>query len=465
MTLVGIFASMKAKKSSEDYLLAGRSVSPFATALSAVSSCHSGFMFIGYIGFTYWYGISSLWFALTWVLGDLIIWLKIYKPLREKTEELKVNTISSFIGSQSKNFSKKPEQEKQANLVTKVSALISFIFLGTYAAAQLKAGGKALGAILDWDYSWGIIIGAIIVFIYCLSGGIRASIWTDVVQSIIMMISMLLLMGIAVHKCGGFTELFSTIESIDPSLLDIKPRFLELPMVLFLIGLMANGLAVVGQPHVVVRAMAINSKENLGLARNIYISWYSIFSLAAVGVGLSSRVLLPDLGSTDSELTLPMLSMDLLPQVLSGLVLAGIFSAAISTADSQVISCSANLSQDLFSKQKDNYLFSKISTLITTALVLTIALFFHESVFNLTVFAWSALGTSLGSLVILKCLDRSPDEKTSILMLISSVIGVILWKYFFPYSQSLHEALIGFLIAFGIYFSTSSTRKRSGQLG
>lgn len=443
MTIVGVIAALQAKASSEDYLLAGRSVNPIATALSAVSSCHSAYMFIGFIGFTYLYGISSLCFVLTWVVGDLIVWLKIYKPLREQSQKLETKTITSFLGT---------SEKQKFNLLIKIASFVSFVFLAVYAAAQLKAGAKALTAMLDFDYQAGIILGALIVIVYCFSGGIRASIWTDVVQSIIMFVAMLALLFIAVSKVGGLMELFDALKGIDPNLVSIKPSYLDFPFWLFLLALFANGIGVVGQPHVMVRAMALDSSSNLGFARNIYISWYLLFSLAAIGVGLAARVLLPDLVAIDGELTLPILSMELLPQILSGLILAGIFSSVVSTADSQVLSCSASLTQDLFQRWQNSYMMSKFATLLTTSLVLVIALSSYDSVFSLVMFAWSALAVSIGSLVMLKCLGQELSEKTAILMMTASITMVVWWKYFSGLSESIHEALPGFILAFGIYY-------------
>lgn len=163
------------------------------------------------------------------------------------------------------------------------------------------------------------------------------------------------------------------------------------------------GFGAVGQPHILVRAMAIDSAENVALARNIKFVCGQMNSATAFGVGLTARALLPDLmTSSDPELALPYLSMELLPAVMVGLMLAGLFSAAISTADSQILSCSAALSQDLIPTKANSYRMAKIATLVVTAIVLVIALTGDNNVFALVIFSWSILACGLGPLLVLR---------------------------------------------------------------
>jgi sodium/proline symporter len=131
--VIGIFAAKSGQKTNADYMLASRSIGPIPMALSAVSTCNSGFMFIGMIGFTYLYGLSAIWLILSWILGDLAAWCVVHRPLREKSEALGTSTLSGFISAHLKS-----------SMVAKLSALFIFIFLSVYAAAQLTAGSKAL---------------------------------------------------------------------------------------------------------------------------------------------------------------------------------------------------------------------------------------------------------------------------------------------------------------------------------
>ena len=200
---VGIYSASRKKNTTADYLLASRNVNPWLTGLSAFATAHSGGMFISTIGWTYQVGISSVWLLVGWFLGDYLAWFFIHKPLRILSEETSSETIGAFLAQ-------KPQENRS---IAAVSALITIAFLGAYAAAQLLAGSKALHVIFGWNYDWGIILGASIVVTYCFSGGIRASIWTDALQSVLMMVAMIMLLIIAVAACGGLGGLWQTIRS------------------------------------------------------------------------------------------------------------------------------------------------------------------------------------------------------------------------------------------------------------
>ncbi|MDJ0733922.1 MAG: hypothetical protein QNJ47_07530 [Nostocaceae cyanobacterium] len=160
----------------------------------------------------------------------------------------------------------------------------------------------------------------------------------------------------------------------------------------FFVAWLVAGFGAVGQPHILSRAMAIDSADNMGFARNLKSLCGLVNAFTAISIGLAARVFLPELAQGgDPELALLYLSADLLPAVLVGLMMAGLFAAIVSTADSQILSCSAALTQDLFPKIAKSHKFAKLGTLTITAVVLIIALSENESVFSLIIFAWSVL--------------------------------------------------------------------------
>ena len=237
-TGVGTYSATQKKATTTDYLLASRSVNPWLTALSAMATGQSGLLFIGQVGFAYKMGISTIWLTIGWAIGDYLAWWLVFKPLREQSEATASDTVSAFLAQNIKGY----------RLISLISALITLAFLGSYAAAQLVAGSKALNSVFGWNYNLGIIIGAIIVVIYCFSGGIRASIWTDALQGILMLGSLLLLLVVAVIKCGGLSSLWQSLDSIDPNLVSFSPQSLPLGFIPFLIGWMVAGFGVVGNP-------------------------------------------------------------------------------------------------------------------------------------------------------------------------------------------------------------------------
>ena len=438
---IGIYSSFRKQNTTTDYLLANRDVNPWMTGLSAFATAHSGGMFISTIGWTYQVGISSVWLLVGWFLGDYLAWFFVHKPLREISEAQSCETIGEFLAKDKKNRG-----------IARVSAIVTIAFLGAYAAAQLLAGSKALHAMFGWNYSWGIVLGAVIVVTYCFSGGIRASIWTDAIQSVLMMVAMIVLVVVAVTACGGINRMWQQLATIDSSLVDPIPQGLKFGFGLFMLSWLVAGLGVVGQPHIMVRAMVIDKASNMGLTRNIYAISYVIFSTAAVFAGLSARVLLPNLiNNGDPELALPQMAVQLLPAILVGVILAGIFSAVISTADSQILACSAALTQDLFPEMGRSYKLVKIGTLIVTAIVLAIALASNKNMFALGVFAWSALASGLGPILILRVQRLPISSTTGVTMMVAGIATAAIWNGVLGLSGSIYEVLPGMLAGFLVY--------------
>ena len=440
-TVVGVYSATQKQNTTTDYLLASRHVNPWLTALSAMATGQSGFLFIGSIGFSYKLGFASIWIPLAWTIGDYIAWSLIFKRLRLVSQQTDSDTISSFLGQENQGA------KNQGRLITIISALITIGILGTYAAAQLVEASKGLSAIFSWNYQVGIIIGAVIVVAYCFSGGIRASIWTDSVQGVLMILSLWVLCIVSLIACGGFEELSAKLNAIDPTLTNWIPTNLPWGFFPYFLGWLVAGFGVVGQPHVLVRAMAIDSVDNIALARNINLVCGLINFVGAIGIGLTARVLLPNsMTSADPELALPNLSIELLPAILVGLMLAGIFAAAISTADSQVLSCSAALSQDLVPSGSHSYRKAKIATLVVTAIVLAIALITNNSVFALVIFSWSVLACALGPLLVLRVWQKPVSVPVAITMMITGIVVAIIWNKGFNLSSAIYEGYEGCII-------------------
>jgi sodium/proline symporter len=462
-TAVGLASARQRSSTSEDYLVAGRSVSPWLAALSAVATNNSGFMFIGLIGFTYRFGVQAVWLQAGWLLGDLVAWLVVHRKVREVSGRLSLASVPAFLGRRLDGT--------QVRATTLVAGLLTLFFLGGYAAAQLKAGSTALHVLFGWDMRVCAVLGAVIVVLYCFSGGLRASIWTDAAQSMVMIASMAILIAAAALEAGGLSALLAALGAIDPSLARWIPGNLAFGFGLYFLGFVVAGFGAIGQPHILIRMMAIRDSGEIARARNIYFLWFVPFSIAAVGTGLYARVLLPDLlASTDpaalvgiAESALPRLSMALLPDVLVGVMLAGVFAATMSTADSQILSCSAALTQDIAPRFSQSYVAAKSATLAVTVFALVVALFAGQGVFDLVLIAWSALGASLGPLVLLRVFGRVPSGPVAVAMMTTGVATIAFWGAS-PWSGAVFKLLPGMLVPLAIYASATALEGR-GWMG
>jgi sodium/proline symporter len=442
IVFVGIYSVTKKQNTTADYILASRGVNPWLTALSAMSTGQSGLLFLGQVGFAYERGISSSWLVIGWAIGDYLAWLFFFKRLRRISEETSSDTVSAFLA----------QKTSGGRWISIVSGIIIIAFLGSYAASQLVAGSKALNVAFGWDYYLGIVLGTLIVIIYCFSGGVRAEIWTDAAQGIIMIGSLLLLLTVAIANCGGFGELWTKLAAIDTQLVSWSPTNLPLGFLPFLVGWIVAGFGAVGQPHILTRAMAIDSPNNVNLALNIKTFWGLINSFSAIGIGLAARVLLPELmNGGDPELALPYLAEQLLPTVFVGLILAGVFAATMSTADSQILCCSAALTQDIVPQFANSYKLVKLGTLSVTMIVLSIALVGDNNVFLFVTFSWSALASALGPLLILRVWQLPVNTPIALLMMGVGIAVAISWSQVFKLSSIVYEVLPGMAAGMLVY--------------
>ncbi len=437
--VVGVLSVRQSRGTQRDYFLASQSVSPWLVGLSAVATNNSGYMFIGVIGYTYTTGLASVWLMLGWLLGDFVGSVFIHRNLRKTADNPEVN---GFIGALSH------WQGTAMPVFQKIAALLAFVFLLAYASAQLVAGSKALSTLLHWPPYAGAVAGALIVLLYCWAGGIRASIWTDAVQSFVMIFAMSFLLIAAIMSLGGFNDAVAALHDV-PGYMDWLPKDLVVPGILggilFFFGWFVAGFSVVGQPHIMVRFMALTESKKINQARVWYYLWFSSFYFMATSVGLLSRILLPEVSDFDAELALPTIALQLLHPVAVGLILAGVFAATMSTADSLVLSCSAMISSDLRSKLP-SLAQAKLTTVIVTAVALLWALLNQQSVFNFVIMAWSTLGSGFASLLILLVFKQRFSQGAAIAVLVSSVATVFVWRYI-GWNSAVYEGLPAIALA------------------
>jgi len=196
IALVGLWSTRGSTDAGGDYLLAGQSVSPVLTAMSAAATKYSGYMFIGLIGYIYTFGLSAVWLAMGFLVGDITAFLFVFSSVRSATAETGAVTFAELVS----------KWHGGSYRVLRVAiGAVTLLFLATYAAAQFNAGGKALHVLFGWPYYTGAVIGASLILGYCLTGGLKASIWTDTVQSDVMMASMVMLLAAAIFNAGGLS--------------------------------------------------------------------------------------------------------------------------------------------------------------------------------------------------------------------------------------------------------------------
>ena len=439
--IIGLLSARRRRRSPEDYLLASREVSPFFAGLSGAATTASGFGFTGIIGFGYMNGLSGAWFVAGLIFGSLFAFAITARRFRAGSEECGAASYSEYLVSGLKGNTK---------YLHIIIGLISVFAVTLYATAQLTAGSKALHVLFGWEYGVGAIMGAIIVVLYCFAGGIRASIWTDVAQILVMYGAMTLLAIVSLNHIGGFTGLYEQLHAIDPKLVTILPQDNPFGPLLFILGWMSLGFAFIGFPHVMVRFMTLKKAEDTKKAIAWYQLSYGSFYVTAYVVALCTRILVPDVDSFDKELALPELAQTMLPEVLVGVILAGIFAGTISTADSLVLSCTASLSRDIFPQYKDSYRFLKFATVFMTALALGIALYGSKSVFDLVLFAITIMGAGFAPLLLVRALNWPITQWLAFSMMAAGLSAGITWRLM-GLNAHVYDAFVGISVALAVY--------------
>lgn len=419
--VIGLASVTKSRKTAEDYLVVGKTVPAWLAGLSAVATNNSGFMFIGMIGLTYTTGLSSVWLMIGWVLGDLMASLSTLRPIHAASRSAKVHSYGGLLAHW--------HGDKNHGL-RRLIGLLTVFLLTLYAAAQLKAGSKATSVLLEWEPTWGILISAAIVLLYSAAGGLRASIWTDAAQSLVMLLGMGMLIAGGMEMAGGYSMALEKMSAVDGNYMAWFPQTDLLGIILFILGWLIAGFAVVGQPHIVIRFISLKDASQINRMRLYYYTWFTLFYGATIVVGLLSRIAFPESADFDPELALPTMAQLVLPEAMAGLVLAALFAATLSTADSLILSCSAAITRDFVQRPGKMHSLWVAKTITATVLgvAVYIALTGSESVFALVLDAWGLLGSAFVPLVIINALGKRIPQSLAISMVVGGFAVFLLWQ-------------------------------------
>ena len=446
---VGLYAKHFSKNTSKDYLLASGQVPVWQATISALASTYSGFMYIGLIGYTYIQGISAIWLILFLMIGQFFVFHFAPKKISQVTKKRNLSSYSDLISNywgDNQYWSKK------------VVAIITLVFLSLYAAAQFNAAGKTLHSLLDWHTQIGIVMSYIIVLAYCFSGGIRASIWTDVIQFALMVISIAILVYVTLSTIGGWQNFIDKLYENPASYTEFFPDSMGglFFIIIFLLGWAVGGIGALGQPHISVRYMVF--KEIKNHRQMIFLYYISSFTLSLLCLlsALLAKVYFAEvsIGDFDTETALPRLAIAVLPSILVGLMLSGIFAAIVSTADSQILSCSAALGTDLLKEQKNDQAKlrqNKFTTVLVATFALLVAALGGQSVFSLVIIAWSGLASAFTPILLLYFLGYKIPQHVNIMMIIAGLSAAIIWRIL-GLNTITYDALIGIVVGFLIFF-------------
>lgn len=462
MLLIGFYAYRKTSNLT-DYMLGGRSLGPAVTALSAGAADMSGWLLMGLPGGLYLNGLADAWIAIGLTIGAYLNWVLIAPRLRSYTQVANDSiTIPSYLENRFKDSTK---------LLRIVSSLVILIFFTFYVSSGMVSGAVFFESSFGLHYKTGLFIVAGVVVAYTLFGGFLAVSWTDFIQGLIMVIALLLVPAIAIFKTGGPAETFETIRSIDPTLLDLFKG----TTVLGIISALAWGLGYVGQPHIIVRFMAIKTVKETKSARRIGMGWM-ILSLvgtsltALIGIAYFHNIGAP-LGKADAETVFIQLGQILFHPLIAGLVLAAVLAAIMSTVSSQLIVTSSALTEDLYklmfrrnASDKELVFFGRMAVLVVAIVAALLAFDHNSTILKLVSYAWAGFGASFGPVVFLSLFWKKMNNWGAIFGMVTGAATVIIWSNL-GLSDNLYEIVPGFIVNLIVSIVVSlATYKHNGEI-
>ena len=432
-----------------DYILGGRKLGKWTTAISAGASDMSGWLLLGLPGYAFLAGLEVMWLVIGLYIGTFVNWYCVAPRLRKQSQALNnALTIPEFFEFR---FNDK------SHLLRIISAIFILLFYLFYTSSGLVAGGKLFESVFGISYETAVIASALTILVYTCLGGFLAVSWTDLIQGLLMAFALSYVAIVALYKVEGFEALFNWMTIVNTDLINPYTSVTNGPLdFIGIISLLAWGLGYFGQPHILVRFMAIKSENLIPPARTIAIYWTAIGLLSATLIGFSGIALLGnELQAGDSEKVFIELLHLLLHPIPAGICLAAILAAIMSTADSQLLVASSALTEDIYKiinvkvTDKQLLLLARVSVALLTIFATILALQPDNNVLDLVSYAWAGFGATFGPVILLSLLRKDLSRNSAMMGMVTGGITVIFWKNTsLDYRLfELYELVPGFILA------------------
>ena len=440
MVLIGASFSKK-NKNTDDFYLGGRKLGPLVTAMSAEASDMSSWLLMGLPGVALVYGLAEAsWTAIGLGVGTWINWLIVSKRIRNYTQLIDAVTIPEF-------FSKRFGDKK--NLLSLIAGLVILVFFVPYTASGFNACGTLFSSLFGVDYFTAMVLSAIVIVLYTTLGGFLAASTTDLIQSIVMTIALVVVVGFGINFAGGwdnvvvnansmpgFLELFNTYDPSENASTDYSG--------LTIASTLAWGLGYFGMPHILLRFMAIGDKNKLKTSRRIATVWVFISMAIAIFIGVIGSAVVKNgaiaLDNANSQRIIIEIAKLISGNgaffaILAGVILAGILAATMSTSDSQLLAAASAVSQNIVKEFFGKTLSEKASMIVARATVVIIAIIGviwakdEGSVFEIVSFAWAGFGAAFGPVVLFALFWKRTNKWGALAGMVVGGVMIFVWKY------------------------------------
>lgn len=440
---IGLYAYKTSTDDLSGYMLGGRKLGPAVTALSAGASDMSGWMLMGLPGAMYTTGLSSMWIAVGLTIGAYLNYVLVAPRLRIYTEVANDSiTIPDFFENRFQDHSK---------MLRFISAIVIFIFFTLYTSAGMVSGGKLFDSAFGLDYKVGLFITAGVVVAYTLFGGFLAVSLTDFVQGCIMFIALILVPIVAFTDIGGIDATVEQVRQVDSSLTNV----LKGTTAIGIISLLAWGLGYFGQPHIIVRFMAIQSVKEIKSARRIGISWMIVSIVGALATGFVGVAYMNRTGSVleDPETIFIVFSQILFHPLITGFLLAAILAAIMSTISSQLLVTSSAVTEDFYkaffrrnASEQELVLIGRVSVLAVALIAILLSYNPNDTILGLVGYAWAGFGAAFGPPMLLSLYWKRMNRWGALAGMIVGSVTVLIWANT-PLGDVIYEMIPGFLLS------------------
>ena len=460
---IGVVA-WRRTNSLRDYILGGRGLGKWVTALSAQASDMSGWLLLGLPGYAYLAGLESAWLLIGLLVGTYLNWKFVAERLRQATERLgDALTLPDYFETRFADHSR---------ILRLISGIFILVFFTFYTSSGLVAGGKLFETVFGLPYLWAVTAGGATVVIYTFFGGFLAVSWTDMMQGCLMFLALLTVAVVGLIAAGGLGGLGASLGATNPNLLDAMTTVSGAPLGwITIVSLLGWGLGYCGQPHILARFMAIRRPQDVGAARLIAMVWVSVALVAATLVGLVGIGLVPQpLPGAESETVFMVLTRLLLHPVVAGICLAGILAAVMSTADSQLLVASSAVSEDFYkglwrpeASQKELLWVGRLAVVAISLLAFYLARDPNSKVLELVAYAWAGFGAAFGPAIVLSLYWEGMSRNGALAGILGGGLTVIIWKQLSGGVFDLYEIVPGVLVSVICILFFSKLENRSGS--
>ncbi|KAA5605142.1 sodium/proline symporter PutP [Roseospira marina] len=440
MIAIGVIA-YRVTDNLSDYILGGRSLGPGVTALSAGASDMSGWLLLGLPGALFAAGMNQIWIAIGLAIGAYLNWQLVAPRLRVYTEQANnALTLPDFLENRFAD---------DTRLLRVLSAVVILLFFTFYTSSGLVAGAKLFEATFGLPYATALWIGAGVIICYTFLGGFLAVSWTDFIQGILMFLALIIVPIVTLMAVGSWDDVTAAVAEKDANFLD---AFHDMTL-LGIISLAAWGLGYFGQPHILARFMAIRSLRDIPTARLIGMGWMVAGLFGAIFTGFIGIAYFGPEQIEDPEKVFILLTQVLFHPLVSGILLAAILAAVMSTIDSQLLVSSSAITEDFYKQilrkeasDKELVWVGRLSVLIIAVIATLLATDRESSVLSLVSYAWAGFGAAFGPIVLLSLLWRGLSRNGALFGMIAGAVTVVVWKAQTGGLFDVYEILPGFIV-------------------